>query len=315
MRKISFVIPCYRSEKTISKVVEEIIDTVKARGGYTYEIILVSDRSPDNVFQVIKELALNDSNIIGIELARNFGQHSALMAGYSECTGDIVISLDDDGQTPADELFTLVDKLDEGYDVVYGAYPTIRQSLFRIFGSKVNKLMMEKLIGKPKHIEANSYFACKRFIVKELLRYKNSYPYVGGLIFRATSNIANVTTNQRERMGGRSGYSLKKLLSLWMNGFTAFSIKPLRFATFTGIISAFIGFVFGIYTTVQKFVRPTVQAGWSSTMAVMLFIGGMIMFILGLIGEYVGRIYICINNSPQYVIRETTNIEKDKRYQ
>lgn len=313
MRKLSFVIPCYRSEHTISNVVQGIINTVKTRSEYTYEIILVSDHSPDNVFQVIKELACQNKNVKGIELAKNFGQHAALMAGYRECTGDIVISLDDDGQTPEVELFSLIDKLDEGFDVVYGAYPSIKQTFFRIFGSRVNKFMMEKLIGKPKNIESNSYFACRDYIVAEMLRYKNSYPYIGGLIFRATNNIANVTIKQRERIEGHSGYNIIKLLSLWMNGFTAFSVKPLRIATLTGVICAAVGFIFGVYTIIHKLMNPTTPAGWSSTMAALLFIGGMIMLVLGLIGEYIGRIYICINNSPQYVIRDTVNIEQNRK--
>lgn len=310
MRKISFVIPCYRSEHIISSVVREIIDTICTRSGFIYEIILVSDHSPDDVFQVIKRLAIKNKCIKGIELARNFGQHSALMAGYRECTGDIIISLDDDGQTPANKLFSLIDKLDEGYDVVFAAYPSIKQSIFRIIGSRYNKMMMEKLIGKPKNIIANSYFACRDFVIKEMIRYNNSFPYIGGLIFRATSNIANVTVNQRERITGKSGYSLKKLISLWINGFTAFSVKPLRLATFAGIMCAVAGFLFGLYTIINKILNPAIQAGWSSIMAVLLFMGGMVMLILGLIGEYIGRIYICLNNSPQYVIRETINIEQ-----
>lgn len=308
MRKLSFVIPCYLSENTISFVVQEIIDTVELRKSeFIYEIILVSDNSPDNVFQVIKELAGKNINIKGIELAKNFGQHSALMTGYKECTGDIIISLDDDGQTPANELFSLIDKLDEGYDVVYAAYPSIKQSSSRVIGSRINKIMMEKLIGKPKSIEATSYFACRKFIISEILRYENSYPYIGGLIFRATSNIANVTVNQRERIAGKSGYNLKKLISLWLNGFTAFSVKPLRIATFSGFVCAAGGFAYGIYTIIHKITNPETPAGWSSLMTALLFIGGMIMLILGLMGEYIGRIYICINSSPQYVIRDAVN--------
>jgi len=312
MRKISFVIPCYCSENTISNVVNEIITTVTGREGYSYEIILVSDHSPDNVFHVIKELANSNSNIRGIEFARNFGQHAALMAGYRECTGDIIISLDDDGQTPASELFKFIDKLDEGYDVVFGAYSSIKQTKARIWGSRINKYMMEKLIGKPKNIETNSYFACKKYIVEEIIRYKNPYPYVGGLIFRATANIANVEINHRNRMEGKSGYSFKKLVSLWLNGFTSFSVRPLRIATLIGFIVAALGFFYGIYTIIHKLLNPSTPAGWSSIMSAILFIGGTIMLILGMIGEYIGRIYICLNNSPQYVIKDSINLEVSK---
>jgi len=309
---LSFVIPCYRSEHTITGVVQEIIATVEARKEYSYEIILVSDHSPDNVFQVIKRLAKEYPYVKGIELTRNFGQHSGLMAGYRECTGEIVVSLDDDGQTPANELFTLVDELDKGYDVIYASYPTIQQNSFRVWGSQVNRFMMEKLLGKPNNLETTSYFACKDYIIAEIIRYQNAFPYISGLVLRATNRIGNVPVRHRERAEGTSGYNIKKLITLWMNGFTAFSVKPLRIATITGVICAAGGFVYGLYTVINKLINPAIPAGWSSTMSVLLFIGGIIMLTLGLIGEYIGRIYICINDSPQYVIRETVNINIDR---
>lgn len=312
LRKLSFVIPCYRSEHTIAGVVQEIIETVETRAEYTYEIILVSDHSPDNVFHVIKQLGKENPNVKGIELTKNFGQHSGLMAGYRECTGDIVISMDDDGQTPANELFALVDQIDKGYDVIYASYPSIRQNSFRVWASHVNSFMMEKLLGKPSNLETSSYFACKDYIIAEIIRYQNAFPYISGLVLRTTNSISNVPVRHRERAKGTSGYNIKKLFSLWMNGFTAFSVKPLRIATVTGMFCAVAGFAYGLYTVINRLIHPAISAGWSSTMAVLLFIGGMIMLILGLVGEYIGRIYICINNSPQYVIRETANLNKEQ---
>ena len=176
-------------------------------------------------------------------------------------------------------------------------------------GSKVNELMTRVMLEKPKELYISSYFAVKRFIVEDMIRYENSYPYVIGLVLRATKNITNVLVNHREREEGTSGYTLKKLLGLWFNGFTAFSVKPLRIATCIGGASAIIGFLYGLYTIIKKFVNPDVPLGFSSTMAVLVFFGGMIMLMLGLIGEYIGRIYISMNNSPQYVIRERINIE------
>ena len=142
-----------------------------------------------------------------------------------------------------------------------------------------------------------------------MLRYQNPYPYVIGLVLRTTKNITNVTVNHREREIGTSGYTFSKLLGLWLNGFTAFSIKPLRVATAIGAFCAGAGFIYGVYTIIKKFINPTVPMGWSSTMAALVFIGGMLMLMLGLIGEYVGRIYISINNAPQYVVREVVGRE------
>ena len=302
--KISFVIPCYRSEATIAGVVSEIIETMNTMPKYTFEIILVNDSSPDDTIGSIRSLCTQYPFITGIDLAKNFGQHAALMAGMRAADGDVVVCLDDDGQTPANEVGKLLEKLEEGYDVCYASYGKKQHSGFRNFGSKVNELMTRIMLGKPKELYISSYFAVKRFIVDDMLRYEQPYSYVIGLVLRATKNITNVEVNHRAREVGSSGYTLRKLFALWFNGFTAFSIKPLRIATFIGCVCACSGFLYGIYTIIKKLVLVDVQAGFSALMSVLVFIGGMIMLMLGMIGEYVGRMYLCMNNSPQYVIRE-----------
>lgn len=304
MKKLSFVIPCYRSEHTLPHVVTEINEKMAEMNRYEYEIILVNDCSPDNTMDTIRQLCQEHSDIRGISFARNFGQHAALMAGLRHSSGDYVVCLDDDGQTPADEVDKLLDKLEEGYDAVYAKYVQKHHSAFRNLGSKVNERMTRTMLGKPADLYVSSYFAVKRFVVEDMIRYQNSYPYVIGLVLRATKNITNVIVNHRDREEGASGYTLKKLLGLWFNGFTAFSVKPLRIATGIGGVCAVLGFSYGIYTIVKRLVKPDVPMGFSSTMAALVFFGGMIMLMLGLIGEYIGRIYISINNSPQYVIRE-----------
>ncbi len=310
MKKLSFVIPCYRSEHTLPHVVTEINEKMKTLDQYEYEIILVNDCSPDNTIETIRQLCREQSNIRGISFARNFGQHSALMAGLRHSCGDYVVCLDDDGQTPADEVDRLLDKLEEGYDAVYAKYEHKHHSAFRNLGSRVNEWMTRMMLGKPPELYVSSYFAVRRFVVEDMIRYENSYPYVIGLVLRATKNITNVVVNHRDREEGKSGYTLKKLLELWFNGFTAFSVKPLRIATGIGGISAAGGFLYGIYTIIKRLVNPNVPMGFSSTMAALVFFGGMIMIMLGMIGEYIGRIYISLNNSPQYVIREKINLEQ-----
>ena len=308
MIKISFVIPCYRSEHTIQAVVQEITDTMVGLKGYIYEIILVNDASPDHVWLTIKEMAERDKHILGVNLARNFGQHAALMAGYHFVTGDIIISMDDDGQTPANEAPKLIGKIRDGYDVVYARYKRNMENTFRRFGSWVNLKMAEHMIDKPKGLAIQSYFAAKRFVIEEILHYDHAYPYIFGLIFRTTQNVANVEIIHRSREIGSSGYTLSKLLGLWMNGFTAFSIKPLRIATWSGMLCALSGFLLTMWSIINKLVDPSVPLGYSSLIATNVFFGGAIMLLLGLIGEYIGRIYICINRSPQYVVKECTTI-------
>ena len=308
--KVSFVIPCYRSENTIPTVVDEIADTMEHRVGEDYEIILINDASPDQTFETIRNICKENRHVIGVDLAKNFGQHSGLMAGMNLASGDVIVCMDDDGQTPASEVGKLLEKINEGYDVVYAKYDHKMHSRFRNFGSRMNSLMTEKLLDKPKQLYISSYFAAKKYVVNEMIQYKNAFPFVDGLLLRTTSNICNVDIHHRDRIAGNSGYTFRKLIGLWINGFTAFSVKPLRVATYVGCITAVFGFLYAIFTVIKRIIDPTVPAGWSSIMAALLIIGGMIQIVLGLIGEYVGRIYMCQNNSPQYVIRSVINIEQ-----
>lgn len=301
---VSFVIPCYRSAQTVGGVVQEIREAMAALPQYRYEIVLVNDASPDDTFEVIRALCGENSDICGVNLARNFGQHAALMAGFRYVRGDIVVCLDDDGQTPAGEVGKLLSEIAAGSDVVYAKYKNKRHSGFRNFGSRINELMTRVMLEKPKELYLSSYFAARRFVVEEMLRYENPYPYVIGLVFRTTKKITNVEVTHREREVGTSGYTLGKLMGLWFNGFTAFSVKPLRIATVIGVLSACAGFAYGIFTIVKKFINPAVPVGFSALMAAVVFFCGLILLMLGIIGEYIGRIYISMNNSPQYVIRE-----------
>lgn len=308
-RKISFVIPCYRSEHTIEGVIDEIKYAMNIHPECEFEIVTVNDRSPDDVLSVLKALAKENRNIKVIDLAKNMGKHAALMAGFSKVTGDIIVNLDDDGQCPIDQLWNLLDPLDEGADISIAKYPQKKESRFKRFGSGVNTLMARMIIGKPKGLAMSNFSAMKRFVCEELIRYRSAYPYIDGLYLRTTSSIANVVMEERERLSGTTGYTFLKSLKLWVNGFTAFSVRPLRAATAIGFIVALSGFLYGLYIVVKKILNPAMLVGYGSIMAALLFIGGTIMLLLGMLGEYVGRIYICINNSPQYVIRDTINCE------
>ena len=311
---ISFVIPCYRSQATLPSVIREIQETMEGLSQYTYEVVLVNDCSPDDTFETIRELCRENANMTGINLAKNFGQHSALMAGFHQIKGDIVVCLDDDGQTPAGEVGKLLEGIEKGADVVYAKYAHKHHSGFRNWGSHVNELMTRVMLGKPKDLFVSSYFAARRFVVDEMIKYEYPYPYVIGLVLRTTKNIVNVEVNHRDRMEGTSGYTLGKLLGLWFNGFTAFSVKPLRIATVTGAGCAFLGFAYGIYTIIKKiFINPPgLVTGFSALMSVLVFMGGMLMLMLGLVGEYMGRMYISMNRSPQYVVREIVNCETEE---
>lgn len=308
MEKLSFVIPCYHSAATLAPVVHDIRETVLADGRYEYEIVLVNDNPVDDTWREILRLKGEDKNIFGVCMSRNFGQHSALMAGYNHVTGDIVVSLDDDGQTIPGEMFKLIDALDETADVAYADYAhTHEHNWFRSFGSKANDIMAGWLLGKPKELYLSSYFAARRYVIDEMVRCDSPFPYVDGLALRSVGSIKNILVDHKEREQGHSGYTLGKLLGLWLNGFTAFSIKPLRVATVMGTLFSLAGFVAAVAVIIQKLIlQDAIDAGWASIVSIVLLLDGILMLMLGLVGEYVGRMYITMNKSPQYIVRSTT---------
>lgn len=308
---ISFVIPCYRSEKTIRMVIDEIIDTVGQKPQFSYEIIAVNDFSPDRVYDVLKGLAAENPNIKVINFSKNMGKHAAVLAGYAVAQGEFVVDLDDDFQSPVCELWHLMQPvLDDECDYATAKYPEKKEARLRILGSDLNFFMSSILLDKPKGLRFENFSVMKSFICKEIVKYKNPYPYLEGLVLRVTGRIKTVEMAQRQRADDNiTGFTLKKCLSLWTNGLTAFSVRPLRVASFLGVVFAVCGFLWGIWTILHKILSPSVPVGYSSLMATLLFSSGIIMILLGLIGEYLGRIYICINDAPQYVIKETINID------
>lgn len=312
MKKLSFVIPCYGSEKTIDFVINEIVETVSLKPEYQYEIICIHDCSPDNVLSVLKGIAEKNKNVKIIDFAKNFGKHAGVLAGFKLATGDIIIGLDDDGQCPVDHLWELLEPIISGKsDYAMAGYSKVKQSAFKNLGSNLNSLMSQILLKKPRDLYFSNFYAMKKFIAKEMIKYNNPYPYLEGLTLRTTRDFAIVPMEERERLEGQGNFTLGKSIDLLMNGFTAFSVKPLRISTIIGVLCAVVGFLYGLEVIIRRLFNPDIALGYSSTMAVLLFIGGMIMLMLGLIGEYIGRIYISINNSPQYVIREIINDERE----
>ena len=306
---ISIIIPCYRSAKTIERVVEEIKTEIAKRPGNNYQIILVNDCSPDDTFEVIKKLAVEDSNIVGVDLARNYGQNNARLAGLPYVKGDIAISMDDDGQHPADQIYPLVDKINEGYDLVYVHFTKQRKTAFRRFSSRVNTALLELTGAKMKGIYNSPFLAWSRFSVEMLKNYHSPFASAGSYLMRCTTRVANIETVQRARMEGRSGYTLRKLMNLWLTEFTNFSAVPLRAAGILGLFSGFIGVIMALVLIIRKIINPSILAGYASTMAVLLIVSGIVMLMLGLMGEYIGKTYMTLSGQPQFVARTVVNSE------
>ena len=307
---ISFVIPCYKSEGSVGLVIEEIREVVGQRPEFDYRIVAVNDSSPDDTLSVIRDIAEQDERVVAIDLAKNVGRHNALMCGCHYADGDYIVFCDDDQQCPVDRLWDLIDPLlidrehGGGYDVAIARYSKKTQAGWKNLGSKFNDAVATWLLNKDPELKFSNFSVMKGFVKDEVIKYTNPYPYLSGLMLSSTNRVCNVDMEERERTIGTGNYSLKKSISLWTNSFTSFSVKPLRLATFCGFSLAGIGAILAIVVIVRKIVLPSVALGYSSTMAALLFIGGMIMVMLGLIGEYIGRIYLSLNNLPQFVVRD-----------
>ncbi len=308
---ISVCIPCYRSEKTIKEVVDEVRNEFAKHDGYDYQFVLVNDGSPDNTFSVIRELCKEDPNIIGINFSKNQGQASAKMAAVHYATGDALVYMDDDGQHPAEGIFKLLEKLNEGYDVVFAQFTKRKQNIFKNATSALKQKLAEWTGTKERGIETSPFAAWSKLAMESIKNYDSPFPSATAYLRCVTDKFANVPMEQRAREIGSSGYNLRKLFGLWVNGITNFSMVPLRFATYFGLICALFGFVVGVVMIIRKLINPQIAAGYTSTIAIILFIGGIIMLMLGIIGEYLGRIYMTISKKPQYVVSEVIQYNKD----
>ncbi|MBQ9229396.1 MAG: glycosyltransferase family 2 protein [Eubacterium sp.] len=308
---ISIAIPCYNSSKTLRTVVTEIKDVFRQKIGYDYQIILVNDNSPDKTYDVIRSLCAEDRRIIGVDLSKNYGQISAQMAAIRFIKGEVAVFMDDDGQHAPADLFQLVDKVLDGSDLVFASFGKKQHSFLKKATSAMNAKLLEMTNRKPKGITISSFFALSRTAVDSLKDYKSPYPSICGYLLQITSKISNVELQHRDRLAGHSNYSLSKLVKLFLQGFTNFSIVPLRVSSFIGIFSAFIGFIIGIYYIIRRLFIPGTVSGFTANISATLFIGGLIMLMLGMLGEYIGRIYILLSDMPQYNIRETINEDKN----
>ncbi len=303
---ISIVIPCYCSEKTLPAVVEEIRSEFEKRPEHDYQLILVNDGSPDDgaTYRTIRQLCAEDLKITGVELSRNFGQARARMAALPYIQGDCAVYMDDDGQHPAEGIFSLMDKLNEGFDVVYAEFLHKKHTLFKRATSAIFRKTLESLNVKPKGIRTSSFFAWSRFAVDALKNYHSPSPSAGSFLLTVTARFANVDIAHRSRLAGASGYTLQKMVSLALTTMTNFTLVPLRATAVVGTVIAAIGFLAGIILIIRKLINPAVAMGYTSTMAVNLLLGGLILIVLGIIGEYIGRIYMVLSDMPQYRIRE-----------
>lgn len=299
--KISICIPVYNGSKTIGNLVDEVSRSLK---GKKIEFVLVNDSSPDDSEEVCLRIAEKRKNVKFISLRKNSGEHNAVMCALNHMTGDVAVIIDDDFQNPPEEIIKLIEGIQQGFDVVYSRYSNKKHHVFRNLGSSFNNLVSTWLLEKPYDLYLSSFKAIRREVVDEIIKYQGPFPYIDGLILRTTNNISTVLVRHDARVEGKSNYTIKKLISLWLNMFINFSIKPMRVFTSFGIMTTIAGIFFVIYVLSYALFFPGEDYGWPSLIISLFFFSGIQLIFLGLIGEYLGKMYLTSTGTPQWVIRK-----------
>jgi undecaprenyl-phosphate 4-deoxy-4-formamido-L-arabinose transferase len=301
---LTVVVPVYNGAASVGTLVDALAG-LRIEGGH--EIVLVNDGSPDNSRDVCRELTRRtDIPVTLVDLSRNFGEHNAVMAGLAQARGDYVISMDDDLQNPPEEVTRLYDYTRQnGFDVVYTFYDQKEHAAWRNLGSRLANLSADILLDKPKGLYLSSFRCMSAFVAAEIVRHAGPYPYVDGLIMQVTQNIGRLKVTHLPRAMGRSNYTMRKLVRLWLSIFLNFSVAPLRMASIFGMVLAVLGTLAFIFVALEALVSQSTPQGWASVMGAVLLLSGAQMLMLGIIGEYLGRLFMTSNERPQYIVRTT----------
>ena len=300
---LSIVIPVYRGAATVGRLVNALCDLNPAGG---LEIILVNDGSPDNSGEVCRALLPTArAPLVYIEHARNYGEHNAVMTGLRHARGGFVITMDDDLQNPAEEVVKLYDHARlGGWDVVYTRYGVKHHAGWRNLGSRFANAVADRLLDKPRGLYLSSFRCMSTMVVQAVTRYSGPYPYVDGLIMQVTQRIDSVEVRHLPRIEGRSNYNFTRLVRLWLNLATSFSLAPLRIAIYAGIAMSIMGGAGAIATIIDALIMHDTPSGWASIMVALLLVSGVQSMILGVLGEYVGRTFLSANGKPQGTVRD-----------
>ena len=303
--KLSIIIPVYNSENILKELVNQISNEIKKINKVSDdEIILVNDKSNDSSWQIIEKICHENKYVAGIDLMKNVGQHNALIAGIKSSNFDYVITMDDDLQHSPKFIEKIILKLNEGYDVCYTKYVNNKYSFFKKLGSIANDKIANIVLQKPKNIYLSSFKGINKNVANEIKKFSGPYVYLDGIILDITRNIGTVDIDHEDRLDGKSNYNLNKLFSLWIKVFTNSSIYPLRIASMSGFIITLIATILALLIITNKLLNPEIQQGWTSIVVIILFFSGVQLLALGIIGEYLGRIFLNLNQKAQFTINK-----------
>ena len=309
---ISIIIPVFNSENTIETLVNNITKVLEDY--YQFEVLLINDSSEDDSEKKCKQLVEKYLNVSLFSLSKNVGEHNAIMAGLNKCSGDYAVIMSDDLQHSTNALLELVKygiKEKDNFDVVYTYYNKKQYGSFKNIGSKFNDIVANFLLTKPKHLYLSSFKFINRFLITEITKYQSPFVYIDGLILETTDKIDRIEVEHNQRIHGKSGYTLIKMLQLWSNMSTGFSIFPLRLSLLMGLTLSFIGFILAIFFSVERIIYDTYPSGFASIFVAITILSGAILVSVGLIGEYVGRVLISLNKKPQFIIRNSFSNKKN----
>lgn len=290
---LSVIIPVYHGAVTIQKLVDSAQEQLKA---FSFEIVLINDGSKDDSEKICLELSAKFNNISFLSLRKNFGEFQAVMCGLNHAKGDYSVIIDDDFQNPPSEIIKLLETAQKGdFDVVYGQYDDKKHHQFRNIGSWFVNQITTSLFKKPQDLYLSSFKLIKKEVVEEICKYKGPYPYIDGLIFNVTDNVGKVTVQHNDRHHGESNYTAKKLASLFLNIIFGYSLLPVRLAMFLGFLSTFIAIVLSVFQFMNIIYYPI--------RLVVLFVGGIQLISIGIVGEYIAKTFLTQSNTPQYTLK------------
>jgi len=300
---ISIIIPVFNSENIVKNTVEQSIYELKSQK-LNFEIILINDGSKDNSWRTIKKLTQKYPEIISINLLKNYGQHTAIYCGIEQSKGNYLVTLDDDLQNPPKEIIKLINKITDGYDVVFGTFPEKKHSFLRKIGTLLINYLNKKIFNKPKSIKLTNFRIFTREVAERIKNYNTLYPYIPGLLLMFSSSIANVETLHEERKIGKSNYTIIKIIKLVSRLLFNYSSYPLKVLSSLGIIISILSFSSGIAFIVNKIYFKNIVPGWTTIVVIISFFNGFLIFMLGILGEYVSRILNQVSFKKSYQINE-----------